>query len=160
MLDDIFLMLQPNLKKAVHLDLCDQALRVWKDYCDHDGTLDYVETVCGTKQVVDATLPAAAMQAVRIGKDSGNVAFRYQEPIAAMQDDDLQFPDDIEFAYYSIYNLFRRYIGSTMEDDWLIVNQALSAQGKDSDYASILAASIDQASEQNAGGNGSWQSVR
>ncbi len=55
-----------------------------------------------------------------------------------MQDDDLEFPDDIELAYYSIYNLFRRYVLADSIDDWLIVNQALSAHGESADVAAIL----------------------
>lgn len=151
-LADTFLNLAPDRKKAVHLDLCSQALRVWEDYYDRNGTLEYVETVAGTKQVVDRGLPAAAIRAVETGSDAENVAYRYQEPIAAMQDDDFNLPDDIELAYYSIYNLFRRYVSSRIDDDWLIVNQALSAHGETSDYASILAAAINQNGEQDGAG--------
>ncbi|MEM8953194.1 MAG: hypothetical protein AAGD22_03495 [Verrucomicrobiota bacterium] len=147
-LADTFLTLPPHLKRAVHLELCNQAVRIWEAYYDQHGTIDYVETVAGTKQVVDRNLPIAAIRAVMTGSDGENVAYRYQEPVAAMQDDDLEFPDAIEFAYYSIYNLFGRYVSSRNEDDWLIVNQALSAHGEDSDYASILAAAIDQTGEQ------------
>ena len=45
-----------------------------------------------------------------------------------MQDEDLTFPDHIAFAYYAIYNLFKKYIGEKTIDDWLIVNQALSTE--------------------------------
>ncbi|WP_395752582.1 hypothetical protein [Prosthecobacter sp.] len=150
-LQDTFLKLPVDLKKAVQLDLCNQALRVWQDYCDQHKTLDYVETVCGTKQVVDQKLPAAAIAAVTAGRDSENVARRYGEPIAAMQDDDLEFPDSVKFAYYSIYNLFGRHVASQSIDDWLNVNQALSAHEEGSDYASILSAAIDRTGNLHAG---------
>jgi hypothetical protein len=131
-----------SLKKAVQLDLCRQALRVWEEYCDQRSTLDYVETVCGTKQVIDRDLPSDAIRAVTIGRDDTNVGYRYQEPMAAIQDHDLVFPDDIELAYYSIYNLFGRYVSLRIDDDWIIVNQALSAHGDSSDYALILESAI------------------
>ena len=150
-LASIFLNLPDQKKKAVHIDLCKQALQIWNDHCDSQKSLGYVETVCGTKQVVDRDLPTAAFRAVIAGSDSENVAYRYQEPIAAMQDDDLRFPDDIELAYYAIYNLFRRYVSSRIDDDWLIVNQALSAHGEGSDYASILEAAISHTGEQIGG---------
>jgi hypothetical protein len=87
---------------------------------------------------VDIALPADAFRSVMEGKDTCNVQARYGEPICAMQDDDLEFPDDIELAYYSIYNLFRRYVLADSIDDWLIVNQALSAHGESADVAAIL----------------------
>lgn len=76
------------------------------------------------------------------------MAYRYQEPIAAMQDDDLIFPDNVAFAYYSIYNLFERYVTSRNIDEWLIANQALSSNGEGTDYASILSEAISKTAEQ------------
>jgi hypothetical protein len=75
-------------------------------------------------------LPKDAFEAVKIGKDLSKVDDRYAEPISAMQDNDIEFPDEIEFAYYAIYNLFNRYILQQNIDDWLICNQALSAEFK------------------------------
>jgi hypothetical protein len=43
--------------------------------------------------------------------DLGNVAQRYLEPIAALQDEDLAFPDAVRFAYYALYNCFEKYVG-------------------------------------------------
>jgi hypothetical protein len=155
---DRFLMLSADLRKLVHIELCKQALRVWEEYCRVHGDLSYVETVCGTKQSVDRTLPEAAIRSVISGKDVENVAHRYQEPIAAMRDDDLEFPDAVEFAYYSIYNLFDRYVNDRIEDDWLIVNQALSAHGEGADYAAILESTMKRIGEQ-AGGADARQRV-
>jgi hypothetical protein len=145
---DTFLNLPDKRKKAVHFALCSQALRVWKNYCDTHKELDYVEAVCGTKQVIDQDLPIAAVRAAIAGRDAENVAYRYQEPITAMHDDDLIFPDNVAFAYYSIYNLFERYVTCRNIDDWLIANQALSSNGKGADYASILAEAISKTAEQ------------
>ncbi len=79
--------------------------------------------------------------------DARQVAQRYQEPIVAMHDDDLTFPDNIEFAYYAIYNLFRKYALGTEIDDWLIVNQALSAEKDSEKWATLLASAIQRAIE-------------
>jgi hypothetical protein len=152
-LTDRFLMLPTDLRKAVHIDLCKDALRVWAGYCREHEYLDYVESVCGTSQKVDQDLPEAAIRSVLAGKDIENVAVRYQEPIAAMQDDDLEFPDDVEFAYYAIYNLFNRYVSDRIGDDWVIVNQALSAHGKGADYAAILETSMKRNGEPDAAPN-------
>lgn len=132
----------------MHIELCKQALLVWDDYCKAQENLAYVETVCGTKQTIDRGLPDAAIRSVIAGKDLENIASRYREPITAMQDDDLRFPNAIQFAYYAIYNLYNRYVRSELDDDWLIVNQALSAHGNEADYGSILKAAIDRISEQ------------
>lgn len=62
-----------------------------------------------------------------------------------MQDDDLTFPDPIEFAYYALYNLFSRYTQQEPIDDWLIVNQALSSEEDESQWQLLLAAAIQKA---------------
>lgn len=54
-------------------------------------------------------------------------AQHYLEPIAALQDDDLQLPGHVELASYAIYNLFRSAAAGAAIDAWLMVNQALGA---------------------------------
>jgi len=136
--------LPDELRKLVHLDLCAQALRVWQSYCHSQGIMKYVETVCGTQQTVDSTLPEDAFRSVMEGKDTRKVQARYGEPICAMQDDDLELPDDIELAYYSIYNLFMKYVLADSIDDRLIVNQALSAHGEGEDVAAIFESTMSR----------------
>jgi len=65
-------------------------------------------------------------------------ALRYKEPIISIQDNDLSFPKNIEYGYYSIYNLFQKYTQAKNVDDWLIVNQALSIEDIDSDFITIF----------------------
>jgi hypothetical protein len=139
---EMFHALPAESRREVHLDLCAQALRVWQSYCHSEGIQKYFETVCGTQQTVDSTLPEDALCSVVEGKDTRKVQVRYREPICAMQDDDLELPDDLELAYYSIYNLFRKYVLADPIDDWLIVNQALSAHGESADVAEILEATM------------------
>ena len=62
------------------------------------------------------------------GVDRAGVARRYLEPLAALQDDDLELLGQIELAYYAIYNLYRGAVAGAAIDDWLIVNQALTAE--------------------------------
>jgi hypothetical protein len=123
-----FLSLNNEQKHFVHLELCRNALSVWENYVARFDEISYVESVVGTFQIVDKLLPKDAFEAVIIGKDSMNIDNRYSEPINAMQDEDLEFPDNIKFAYYAIYNLFNKYILQQNIDDWLICNQALAAE--------------------------------
>lgn len=152
-LPDRFLLLPLELRELVQIDLCSYALQVWEEYCRKHKHLDYVETICGTKQKVDLALPEAALRSVVSGKDVENVADRYQEPITALEDDDLEFPDEVKYAYYAIYNFFNRYVGSRMDNDWVIVNQALSAYGKSADYVAILESSMKRNGEPGAAPN-------
>lgn len=127
-LNEIFQSLAKDQKRLVHLELCRNALRIWQEYAAQFEKIDYVENIVGTYQIVDKCLPKDAFEAVVRGHDEKKIDWRYAEPISAMQDDDLEFPDHIEFAYYSIYNLFNKYILQQNIDDWLICNQALSAE--------------------------------
>ncbi|MEK7725256.1 MAG: hypothetical protein AAB336_12960, partial [Acidobacteriota bacterium] len=88
--------------------------------------------------VVDKSLPKDAFEAVVRGQDEKKIDWRYAEPISAMQDDDLEFPDQIEFAYYAIYNLFNKYILFQNIDDWLICNQALCSENDAEKYEDLL----------------------
>jgi hypothetical protein len=72
---------------------------------------------------VDAQLPHDALRSAQAGSDLADVQSRYREPIVAMQDDDLEFPRPIKFAYYAVYNCFRRHALVEEIDPWLIVNQ-------------------------------------
>jgi len=107
--------------------------------------ISYLETVVGTTQKVDSDLPRDAFECAKQGRDLFNVRERYVEPIVAMQDFDLEFPDPIEFAYYAIYNLFRKYTGTEDVDDWLIVNQAASSETDETQWVPLLEATIRQA---------------
>ena len=132
---DEFLTLGPDQRRSVYFALCEPALAVWHSYAQRRGEMAYVESVigprppaAGTRQAVDQQLPAEALASARQGDDRTNVAQRYLEPIAALQADDPAFPGPVTFAYYAIYNLFRKYAAQAEVDDWLIVNQALAAE--------------------------------
>jgi len=132
-------------KRCVHLFLGKHALSKWREYCATHRRLTYVETVCGTHQTLDTGLPADAFDSAIAGHDIKRVGKRYQEPIAAMQDDDLILPDPIAFAYYTLYNLFNKYAEMEPVDDWLIVNQALSTELEETNWQSLLEAAIKEA---------------
>jgi hypothetical protein len=112
---DEFLTLGPDQRRSVYFALCEPALAVWHSYAQRRGEMAYVESVigprppaAGTRQAVDQQLPAEALASARQGDDRTNVAQRYLEPIAALQADDPAFPGAVTFAYYAIYNLFRK----------------------------------------------------
>ena len=122
-----FLALNRDQKRIVHLALCRHALGAWSTYCLQHPGLAYVETVCGTHQTIDTSLPQRAFAAVESNVPDPSILTDYQEPMAALQDIDWEPPEHIEYAYYSIYNLYHRYHGDNDIDDWLIVNQSLSS---------------------------------
>ena len=140
-----FLNASSNQKRTIHFKLCKHALDKWRNYAKAQGQIHYRESVCGTKQFVDTVLPEDAFMAARQGRDTGFVAKRYLEPIAAMQDDDLISPEAITYAYYAVYNLFRKYAGVSEVDDWLIINQALSSESNELMWQKMLQEAIDDA---------------
>ncbi|MET9211794.1 MULTISPECIES: hypothetical protein [unclassified Nocardia] len=122
-----FFQLGADSRRLVHLSLCDDALLTWNDYVrGKSAALRYRDSVVGMWHDVDVELPADALRAAHAGVDHADVDSRYLEPLAALQDDDLAFPDSIELGYYAIYNCFRKYVRGDDIADWLIVNQALS----------------------------------
>jgi hypothetical protein len=114
-------------QRQVHLSLCEDALETWTSYVSARAPLRYADSVVGMRHDVDVGLPADALRSARTGADLANVESRYREPIAAMQDDDLTLQDPVKFAYYAIYNCFRKHACGEDIDPWLIVNQALSS---------------------------------
>lgn len=137
--------LSADARRQLHFILGAHALSKWQEYCRSTPQLHYVETVCGTHQTVDTSLPDDAFTCAQQERDDRGTAERYQEPIAAMQDYDLEFPDPVAFAYYAIYNLFRKYAKHEPIDDCLIVNQALSSELEESQRRLLLDSAMQQA---------------
>ena len=137
-LADKFFAFNPEKRSSIHFALCEHALGKWNLYAKKQNKIEYVETVAGTKQEVDKQLPSDAFTSAMQGLDSLDVAQRYQEPMTALQDDDLTFPENITFAYYAIYNLFKKYVKKEMVDDWLIVNQVLSIENDSEAWETLL----------------------
>lgn len=55
------------------------------------------------------------------------------------------FPDPLEFAYYAVYNFFRKYALNEEVDDWLIVNQAVSSEEDETKWERALPRAIEEA---------------
>lgn len=123
-----FLALSASKKKTIHLAVCQYSLEEWEKYSHANAPLSYVDSIVGVRHNVDFDLLREAYDAVRLNKYNNEIATKFLEPICAMQDMDLEFPSLIEYAYYSIYNLYRKYSGNQEIDDWLIVNQSISSQ--------------------------------
>ena len=153
-LKEQFLLLPPAEKRRVHFALCAKALAVWLSYASQKKKSRYVDGVVGLSHKVDMALPSDAFNAAQEGRDAAGVAERYAEPITAMQDDDLEFPRNIEFAYYSIYNLFCKYVTRDDIDDWIIVNQAISSEPDEPKMFSILSETLKPLIEPDAAPNG------
>jgi hypothetical protein len=123
-----FFALDPQRKRQVHFFLCKHALDVWDDYARTHFPIIYRDSAVGMNHTVDEVLPQNAFASSHVGRDLSSVDARYTEPIVAMQDGDLEFPEHVQYAYYSIYNLFCKCVLQRHIDDWLIVNQALSSE--------------------------------
>lgn len=132
-------------QRTVQLALCRHALSVWEAYIQREGPIEYVDSVVGMYHCVDSVLPRDALASVEAGVERAGVARRYLEPIAALQDDDLELPGHIELAYYAIYNLYRSAVEGAAIDEWLIVNQALSAEEEPALWRTLLADALQAA---------------
>jgi hypothetical protein len=122
-----YLAMDSATQKRVQVLLCQQALQVWEQLVPTH--LTYRESVVGTEQKLDASLPRAALVAVVSGQDAKAIKARYLEPIVALEDEDIVLPKRAEFAYYAIYNLFSAQVLQQPLDPWLVPNQALTAIG-------------------------------
>jgi hypothetical protein len=144
-LADKFRSLSPDQKRIIHLNLCEHALTKWQAFASSRRWIMYADSVCGTKQAVDKSLPLDALQSARDGRDVADVDARYAEPITALHDDDLNLPASVEYAYYAIYNTFSKYARKENVDDWLIVNQALASETDESRWPILLEAAMRKA---------------
>lgn len=142
-----FFAMPQEQKRRVHLYFADIALRQWKGFVASGLVpLSYQETVAGTIQEVDQDLPFDALVCVTKCEHPTSISERYSEPICALQDDDWPLPDDAQFAYYAIFNTFKKYALNEAIDDWLIVNQSLSSLGDSSnEMDSVFSAALESA---------------
>lgn len=140
-----FRSLSADQKRIVHLNLCEHALAKWQAFASSRWWITYADSVCGTKQTVDKSLPIDALRSAHDGRDVADVDNRYGEPITAMHDEDLNFPESVAYAYYAIYNAFNKYAKNENIDDWLIVNQSLSSETEESKWQPLLRAALEKA---------------
>jgi hypothetical protein len=125
-------------------------LAAWTRYAAAAGRMTYYDSVVGMFHVVDLQLPADAFAAAFGVPDEASAAAmeqRYLEPLAALQDDDLDFPGSTLLGYYAVYNAFMKYARHADIDDGLILSQALSGSGPESEWLPMLAAAVREAEE-------------
>jgi APA family basic amino acid/polyamine antiporter len=150
-LGESFRALSAPQRRAVHEELAERALQTWEAYARSRAPITYQESVVGTAQVVELDLPARALAAVRSGQDVTAIEQRYREPITALQDMDLELPDPVGFAYYAVYNLFRRYALQEPIEDGLILDQACSSLPDEQEGMALLAGAIARARQADGG---------
>jgi hypothetical protein len=121
------LALPPERRREVHLRLCQRALDVWEAFAAGSGAIVYRDSIVGMRHIVDTNLPRRALDAMRSGTGAAAVDADDSEPIAALQDLDIEFPAEIELADYAIYNLFRLHARHAAVDERSIARQALGA---------------------------------
>jgi len=142
---EAFAQLAPHRQWRVQLALCGDALEVWTRYARTHAPIRYADSVVGMQHALDVALPADALCSAGAGEDLAHVARRYEEPITALQDDDLTFPREIKFAYYAIYNCFLKHACNEPIDPWVIVNQALSSNNNEASWTPRLTRAIAEA---------------
>lgn len=156
-----FLGLNLKQQKSVEIDLCQRVLQIWQSYAEeqtHGAQREwqYFDGVVGMLHSVDIHLPARALQSVKGARSSvqklnpeaelgaelraelQELSQAYQEPIVALQDQDWELPEPILYAYYAIYNLWRKYVLQQSFETLLIVNQALSSLSSSEDEFLLL----------------------
>ena len=124
---DKFISLDAEAKKKAHIKACCYSLSVWDKFILDGQYLNYSDSVLSIKHRIEEGLPKNALQAIMDNAPSKEISELYLEPISALQDMDWETPEHIEYAYYSIYNAYRKYCEGFDIDDWLIINQSLSS---------------------------------
>ncbi|MFJ9532766.1 hypothetical protein [Herbaspirillum sp. NPDC101396] len=122
-----FFLLSTEKRRVAFLFLAKRALDSWKMHFPKDSHLQYRESVTGSTQIVEVDLPLDAIKEIESITFDASVANRYREPIAALQDGDLELPEQVEFAYYGIYNVHQLLRQSVSIKEELILSQLLSA---------------------------------
>ncbi|SRR6266571_2930768 len=128
----------PNRREALVRLAESVALRVWNEFVAAERAVTYRDSVVGMSHALDLDLPAKAIDSVKGGADANLIADAYAEPIVALQDLDMELPDAAEYAYYSIYNLFRKYCRDEDIEEALILNQILSSLSDATQVAGVL----------------------
>lgn len=124
---ETFLKLDAVGQKDALIKVCQFSLQVWGKYCLAHPNISYTDSVVGTSQSLDCGLPKRAFLAVENDSPNTDIRGQYLEPITALQDDDLELSASAEFAYYSIYNLYKKYCLHEDVDALLILKQGMSA---------------------------------
>jgi len=138
-----FFALPAGRRRLALLSLCAHSLAVWDSHYSPGTSPSYQESITGLVQELDVGLPREALQAAQRGSEGAGIQERYKEPIAALQDQDLELPDAAKFAYYAIYNAFRCYVAGVDIEEKLILSQALSSLPEGEMYSAFCAALAD-----------------
>ena len=119
--------LDAQAKKKAHIKACEYSLLAWEAFVQKGKNLSYRDSIVLMKHHINKCLPSNALKAVKNNTPNIEINELYLEPITALQDMDWEPPENIEYAYYSIYNLYKKYCEDEDIDDWLIINQCLSS---------------------------------
>ncbi len=116
---DKFISLDAEARRKAHIKACTCSLAVWDEFCQNGKKLSYRDSVVLMKHRIEKELPGKALQAVIQNAPCKDIAASYLEPISALQDMDWEPPEHIKYAFYSIYNLYRKYCDDLEVDDRL-----------------------------------------
>ena len=120
------------------IKLAKLALPIWNDYTANN-ILTYRDTVVGLKHSVDRDLLQNTLDMVERflhSKKSSSYLFKlrtkFDDPIVALQDTDWELPNEVQNAFYSIFNLLETCLGKTQTSFgeatiYVSINQAIDA---------------------------------
>jgi hypothetical protein len=121
------------------LEFCDKTIVTWNAYAN-THSLEYTDTVVGTKQTVKSDILSRALSIVKNELDAPSSQTQQIEhirqelsaPIVALQDLDWELPKPVEMCFYAIRNLLDRIDGqeTTVFNEpqiFVVINQAIEA---------------------------------
>ena len=123
--------------KKAHVRACAYSVSAWDKFCANGRNLTYKDSVVFLTHSVDKSLLNSALQAV-IDNHSDGLLDSFLEPINALEEMDWTPGQNIEYAFYSIYNLYKKYCHKEEIDNWLIINQALSSESDETKIDEML----------------------
>ena len=68
-----FFALTPKQRRSAHILLCEHALEKWITYVATQDSIEYMESITGTRQEVDKQLPVDSLTSVKENLDARKV---------------------------------------------------------------------------------------
>ena len=140
-LKEFVLSLNERSKLNLSIRILKEALPIWDKFSNSEKTINYTDSVVGlyhtvNKDIIQRTIELAEkcietklLQYFKIR----NLHQEYRDPIVSLQDFDWELPEEIEYLFYSAYNIVEKLNGKNHkgfdEDDilYLAINQGISS---------------------------------
>lgn len=107
---------------------CEASLKIWEEFAAQ-ARLEYTDSVIGLHHELDKELPSRVISSVRENLENLGTEFgyalqeEYLEPLAAIGDADLVFPERVLEAFYSFHNLLTAAMDAEKKQHFAIAVQ-------------------------------------